>query len=338
MTGLSSLDLFDFGGLLQALAQSLRVGTLRVKSGSKEKYIYLNRGQVEAVYTPRSMYRVGRILYNMRALELDELREVLEDQQSGSANGQLGEILLERKLINEDDLQAALRYQVIEEIIEIFYWKDVSYEFFSGSPEETIDERIRNYTRVGGSQDASGMLLQVTKILDDVEQFNRIAPSLKDVYEVVEDVEDLPSAQERPEHVTSLLMLIDGQRDVGEVLREMRMNRFDVMESFCSLRHEGVIRPKNSFELFMLAENLRDTLPADKRCRIYERVAELGVDGFDVTVRLAETYEELSENEKASECYLEHAKMLLEIGDLDSAEPAAGRAVSLNPRSTESRW
>ena len=190
MTGLSSLDLFDFGGLLQALAQSLRVGTLRVRSGSREKYIFLNRGQVEAVFTPRSKYRVGRILYNMGALELDELREVLEERQDGRTVGQLGKVLIERGLIGEEDLEAALRYQVIEEIIEIFYWRDVSYEFYSGDPQETIRARIEGFTRVGGSQDAGGMLLQVTKVLDDVEKFNKIAPSMKDVYDVVEVVDD----------------------------------------------------------------------------------------------------------------------------------------------------
>jgi tetratricopeptide (TPR) repeat protein len=338
MTGLSSLDLFDFGGLLQALAQSLRVGTLRVKSGSREKYIYLNRGQVEAVYTPRSMYRVGRILYNMKALELDELREVLESQQSGCEDGQLGELLLRRKLIEEGDLEAALRYQVVEEVIEIFYWKDVRYEFFPGPLSDVLEERVEEFTRVGGTQDAGGMLLQVTKILDDVEQFNKIAPSLKDIYQVVEDVDDYLASEGRPEYLQSLLKLIDGCRDVGELLREMRMNRFEVMERFCSLRHDGVIRPLNAFELFMLAENLREDIPADKRCRIYERVAELGVDGFDITLRLAQCYEELGEGDKAADCFLEHSRSLIEAGDIDAAETAAARAVTLAPKSTDARW
>jgi len=45
MKGSKSLDVFDFGVLLQALAGSVRNGTLKVVSGEKEKYLHLNYGR-----------------------------------------------------------------------------------------------------------------------------------------------------------------------------------------------------------------------------------------------------------------------------------------------------
>ena len=95
MKGRSSLDVFDFGVLLQALAGSLKVGSLRVVSGPKEKYIGLNRGTIDAIYTTRSRFRLGRILYNMRALEMETLEEVLAKQKSGELKGPIGKVLVE---------------------------------------------------------------------------------------------------------------------------------------------------------------------------------------------------------------------------------------------------
>ena len=101
---ISSLDVFDFGLLLQALAHSLKVGTLRVVNGPREKYIYLNRDKVQAIYTPRSRYRIGRILYHMQAVELDDLQEAILEQ-SGSS-GSFGDYLVEKGLVTADELTA----------------------------------------------------------------------------------------------------------------------------------------------------------------------------------------------------------------------------------------
>ncbi|MEN8150589.1 MAG: DUF4388 domain-containing protein, partial [Planctomycetota bacterium] len=136
MQGRSSLDVFDFGVLLQALAGSLKVGSLRVVSGSKEKYIGLNRGTIDAIYTTRSRFRLGRILYNMRCIEMETLEKVLAGQKSGELSGPIGKVLVECEHISQEDLDAALHYQLVEELLEIFYWSDVGYEFYSVPPEQ----------------------------------------------------------------------------------------------------------------------------------------------------------------------------------------------------------
>ncbi len=334
--GTTSLDVFDFGLLLQALAQSSKVGTLRVVSGTREKYIHIDRGRVEAVYTRRSRFRICRILYNMHVVEMEDLRSVLEEG-SGADGKPLGEVLVEKGLVSEADLQAALHYQMLEELVEVFHWKDLTYEFFGGPPEKAVGPSIRELTRVGGGSDADSVLLEVTKILDDIENFNRTTPSLKDVYEAGVDARSYVEREGLPAHVAGLIELIDGVRDIGEVLREMRLNRFEVMEILRRMREEGLTRPKNALELLMLAENRRDSLPPKKLIRLYERVAELGLDGFDLSLRLAELYEKTGEREKAAACYLEHAGRMSAEGEAEKARAAAEKAVALVPGSPAAR-
>jgi tetratricopeptide (TPR) repeat protein len=335
--GRSTLDVFDFGVLLQALAQSRKEGTLRVTSGGQEKFLCLRAGRVEAVYTPRSRYPLGRILYNLRAVELADVQEVVAAQRDGREQRHLGEALLARGLVGPEDLATALEYQVIEELLEVFYWTKVSYEFFGGTPDRTLGERAATLTRVGGSHDANGILLQITKLLDDFEKYGRTTPSLRDVYELAADPEEYLRSDECAEEARALLPLIDGQRDMTEVVRDVRLTRLEAMEVFHRLREAGLIRPKNSFELFMLAESNRTSLPAEKRARLYERIAELGIQGFDISHRRAEVYEELGRPAEAAEEFLAHSLRREAEGALPAAEEAVTRATAAAPERADLR-
>ena len=64
-----SLDLFDFGVLLQALSQSLKVGVLAVRSGDREKFIALERSKILRVHTRRPKAPLEKVLWNQRAID-----------------------------------------------------------------------------------------------------------------------------------------------------------------------------------------------------------------------------------------------------------------------------
>ena len=111
MKGRDTLDVFDFGLLFQALAHSLKVGTLRVASGIQEKFICLNRGRVDAIYTHRSRFRLGRVLYNLGAVSRRNLRLVLEEQREVGPEERrpIGEALMARGFVNAEQIHHAIR-------------------------------------------------------------------------------------------------------------------------------------------------------------------------------------------------------------------------------------
>jgi len=273
----------------------------------------------------------------MRAVEMEDLTAILEEQRAGKVKAPIGEILVARGLIRAEDLDSALHYQLVEEILEIFYWREISYEFFAEDPEKTLAENDRRLTRIAGDQNAGEILLHVTKIIDDIEKFNQTTPSMKDVYELTRDVDDYVEEVGLPEHIAELLPLIDGDKDMGEVLKEMRLNRLEAMEVFFRLKTDGMIRAKNSFELLMLAENRRNSFSASKRVRLYERATELGVDGFEIAFRTAQTYEELGRKAEAAEHYFTHSKGMERQLNLKAAVAATGRALALCPDRTDIR-
>ena len=330
MKGLKSLDLFDFGVLLQALSNNLKVGVLAVRSGEREKFLELDRARIARVHTRRPKVSLEKVLWNYRAIEKGPLRTALGDIARNPDEGPLDTYLVARGMVTPAALRRAHAYQVIEEILELFYWKNIGFEFYGG--EKGVQNLAgRGLLAVGQPVEVDSILLQCSKTIDDIAKFNEVTPSLRDVYEL------------QPGNVTSLdevvpdpiqrefLLLIDGVRDMREVLKDMRLNRFDALECFYTYRTRGWLRPKNAFELLMLAENRRKDFAIEKRARTLERVNELGVEGFQVLLPLAETYEEMGALEKSARLYATHAQRCLAARDHDGAVRAARKARELRP-------
>ncbi|MCG3133135.1 MAG: Beta-barrel assembly-enhancing protease [Planctomycetes bacterium] len=329
MNGLVSLDLFDFGILLQALSNNLKVGVLAVRSEGRAKYLEIDRNKLIRVLVKKPRVSMEKVLWNYRAVEKAPLRQAIEAVEKDPSEGPLARWLVSRGVTTPAQVRRAAIYQAVEEVLEIFYWKNVGFEFY-GAEDRRVQEDP-TLVAVGEPVDVDSLLLQCTKIIDDIAKFNEVTPSLRDVYELqipsLESLERLvPDPIER-----EFILLIDGVRDMREVLRDMRLNRYDALECFYRFRTRGWLRPKNSFELLMLAENRRGEFPPEKRARVLERVNELGVEGFQIVLPLAEVYEQIGATDKAAQLFARQAQRCREAKDAAGAVQAVRRAVKLMP-------
>ncbi len=335
MRGLASLDLFDFGVLLQALSTNLKVGVLAVRSKGREKFLHMSRDKLLRIYTQTPKVSLVRVLYNLRAADRAVMQRAALEVRANGKLGPLWQYLIHTGTCTPEKVADARRYQMLEEILEVFYWKDVGFEFY---PESGVDYlRKQGLDAVGTSWRMEEMLLRCTKTIDDIALFNSVTPSLRDVYELQFDSMETLEQRVPDPAMREFLLLIDGVRDMREVLKAMRMNRYDVLQLFYEFRKQGWIRPKNGFELLMLAENRRGGFSVAKRSRLLERVDQLGVEGFDVLVALAEAYEELNAPRKATATYVRHARRCLDADDSVHALSAVERAIAISPTDPELR-
>jgi tetratricopeptide (TPR) repeat protein len=325
----------EFGTLLRTLARNLRSGTVLARSGKREKILHLEDGVVRELYARASRFRLGDILYRARAVEMPALQEALTEQRRSGRP--VGEILVGRGDITERQLREATEYRLVEEVLEIYYWNDLTFEFLGESPERFVADQRHPMTRVSADIDAEEMVGRLEKTVADLGRFNEITPSLRDVYELTADAAGYLQADDLDPGLSDFLLLLDGRRDMKEVLRDMRMNRFHVLEFFYQLRIEGKIRAKNGFELLMLAENERPNLSPEKLLRLYERVRELGVEGFEVCRNLAELCVQLDRPRRGAKYYVEMARRALKAGDPEKASEAAHRALELFPEDIDLR-
>ena len=329
MHGLDTLGLFDFGSLLQALANNLKVGVLAVRSGKRVKYLRLERNQLSCIYVRKPKVSLQKVLYNHRSVDKPTLRRAFEVLEESPEMGPLGRYLSEQGLVDRQRMSRAVQYQVLEEVLEIFYWKNVGFEFYTEEGHTGFD--TAGFIQIGEPIHVDTVLIKCTRIIDDIAKFNEVTPSLRDIYELHIDSFEQLKALVPDRAQREFVLLLDGVRDMREVLREMRMNRFEVLEFFYQFRKQERIRPKNAFELLMLAENRRADFSLQKRARLLERVNDFGVEGFEVLLPLARTYEEMGKPAKASPYYLRHARRCFFNNDLEGALKAVESACKLTP-------
>jgi tetratricopeptide (TPR) repeat protein len=329
MQALDSLGMFDFGALLQALANNYKSGVLAVRCGPREKFLRLDRSKLCCLYTRKPRVSIEKVLYNHRSVDKDMIRRARLALDAAPEKGPLTRFLLDAGWVDHERISMAIRYQIVEEVLELFYWKNVGFEFYSDEQGKRFDPT--GMIEVGEPIDVDAVLLRATRIIDDIAKFNEVTPSLRDVYQLqIDSLESLKKLVPDPAQ-REFLLLIDGVNDMREVLRDMRMNRFEVLEFFYRFRSAGWIRPKNAFELLMLAENRRQDFDNLKRVRLLERVNELGIEGFDIMLPLAQTYEAMGDAAKAAPYFRRHAMRARKDGDLEGALRAVRSALKLTP-------
>lgn len=331
MHGRDTLDVFDFGTLFQSLVRTLKTGTLRVSSGETEKYLYMNGGKIEAVFTSQSRFLLGHILVHMRALDREDLRVVLERQKSAPERRPLGESLVAAGLIEASVLDEAVLYQVMEELLEVFYWESPRYQFYPGSIDESLPEVPRQLNRVGATLAVDEVLLYVTKTMDDIARFQVVCPSLRDIYVPLVGVDRLKAhAACIPDDLT-IFNLLDGRRSVADLFNDLTMTQYDAMERLCELRNTEFIRPLDRDELMELATKKSPPLGPELRLSMIIRARELGATDPALWVHSARALEELGQTEDAIEEWLRFSRRSIGGGQTDAAIRGAEEAIRLGP-------
>ncbi len=331
MQGRDTLDVFDFGTLFQSLVRTMKTGTLCVLSGEAEKYLYMNGGKIEAVFTSQSRFLLGHILVHMRALEPVDLESVLERQKSSPERRPLGEGLVAAGLIEKSILDEAILHQMMEELLELFYWESPRYRFYPGPIDETLPEVPRRLNRVGATLPVDEILLYVTKTMDDIARFQAVCPSLRDVYLPLVEIDRIRTHPDCTPDDLRIFGLLDGRRSVADLFNDLIMIQYEVMERLCALRRLEFIRPLEWRELVELATGEDPPPPPAMRLGMITRARELGASDLSLWVHSARALESLDRAGEAIEEWLEFSSRSMDAGQTAAAIRGARAAIRLGP-------
>ncbi|MBI3724119.1 hypothetical protein HY251_09230, partial [bacterium] len=131
----------DLASIFLQLQKKARSGTLRlIGPDGQLKYVYFQKGVVELVKTSKTKTLLGRALLKRRMLTEPQLQAALERQAAGRHQLRLGQILVGMGIVPEAELMNALRFQIAEEVLELFTWSSVRSDFIRGDPPLDIFE------------------------------------------------------------------------------------------------------------------------------------------------------------------------------------------------------
>jgi len=112
--------------ILQILSTDNRTGVLHFEQGQAVRAICLKDGIIVAA-SGGERQRLGQILYDRGLISQEQLEEALE--KTKEEKKRLGEVLLDLGYIHEDSLKELIRYQIQEAVLDISLWAEGDFEY-----------------------------------------------------------------------------------------------------------------------------------------------------------------------------------------------------------------
>ncbi|MBN2490902.1 MAG: tetratricopeptide repeat protein, partial [Planctomycetes bacterium] len=141
----------------------------------------------------------------------------------------------------------------------------------------------------------------------------------------------------RFEEEQSVLVLLDGERDVEEILQDSPLDPYQTLKLLHRFEAMGEIRELNPAELVQVATVFKTKGRFDKCLRLYLQAETVGQGAFDLDLTIGHIYETIGKKDEALARYLSFAETCLNAGERGSGTEAFRRAVHLMPASIETR-
>jgi len=140
-----SIRRFDLASVLQFLAQAEATGVIEVRDFDEYGFIYLMGGRVEGISLPLTDEKLGMRLVKAELLSEQQLSEVLMEETLMSKEEKkakpLGQRLIDRGYMQEDQVRAIMARQTMDQIFALAHWTSGVFEY--DQPEKMPEFKIR---------------------------------------------------------------------------------------------------------------------------------------------------------------------------------------------------
>jgi len=236
------VDLVGLGSLLQLLSHNACEGILSVRKGNDRQAIYFSPGAIRLLSStlPR-VKRIGRIaktLLGPTTISPERLRALLRREKL--LGWTLGQLALTAEPLREDAVRDALRQQVEEEVLDLFFWAQASFDFSEARfPRATAGNPLGSLAL---HANVTSLLLEAARRADELAVLRqtltddsiKILKLPREIYadELGEDVV----------RVDAILPLLNGRRTLRSVLRASIYPRFPTMRAVHKLLSLGYVK------------------------------------------------------------------------------------------------
>src|SRR5437868_2446188 len=134
------LESIGVAELFKTLAEQRATGLLSVNSPMGDKTIAVSQGEVAVCADNLSeRTRLGDLLVARGKINDEQLSDALKTQKANPRT-KLGDVLIKMGVVTPQLIAEALQFQVEEQIIDLFTWKEAAFEFDSDRSIEEMED------------------------------------------------------------------------------------------------------------------------------------------------------------------------------------------------------
>jgi hypothetical protein len=233
------IDDFGIADIFQLIGQQQRSGILTMRSGDKTAEILFVDGMISRanpLYLSPGQDPFGHCMIKAKLITEQNLQRALNTQEESLES--LESVLLELRLLRQDQLQTVHDTLVLETLYDVLQWKRGDYNF-------TVKEMSHD-ERFGTLMSIEHILLDLLRMIDEEPDLARRIPH----YDVIlqreitdeETVESLSIEEELGAYEDVVFGLIDGERTVRDIIDQSLLGRYNTVKSMVNLLDAGYVK------------------------------------------------------------------------------------------------
>ncbi len=222
-----SLSDFGLADILQLIYFQRKTGLLTLEGKlDKVKLLFVD-GNIVGAESKRRMddNRLGKILLKRGLISESDLQAALEEQKKNKAK--LGNIFVEKEFVSKEVLAEIINGQITETVIQLFNWKQGTYEFTS--------QAVPGDKVLSSSLDTQHLLMEGLRLVDEWSLI-RGKVTLDTIFRKQPDF-----SGELDDEETAILKFVDGENDVSTIIDLSGGDNFQISKALLSLMEKGVV-------------------------------------------------------------------------------------------------
>src|SRR2546428_59699 len=217
--------------VLQVLALGQKTGCLSIADRSNFGYIYFDKGRICYASIVNRRDRLGDILVKHQKITSNQLDAAIH-RQSKERDKKLGEILVGMGVISQEDLERYMRVQIEESVYYLFTWTQGTFNFESEVRPERQDFLV--------NINPESLLLEGARRVDEWSLIEKKIPSFDLIFTVDKDRLAISEAA-LTETQQRVLPLLDGARDMNQVIEDSGLGEFEIGKALYGLITAGFV-------------------------------------------------------------------------------------------------
>jgi len=245
-----SLTDFGLADILQLIYFQRKTGILALEGRMDKVKLLFVEGNIVGAESKRRLddNRLGKILLKKGLITEADLQASLEEHKR--TKEKLGTILIEKGFVDKKVIAEIINGQITETVIQLFSWKQGTYEFTSqGVPPDKVHST---------SLDTQHLLMDGLRIVDEWSEI-RGKITLDTIFKRSEK-----GSSDLSEEEIEVFKYVDGENDVSTIIDLSGGDNFEVSKALLSLMEKGSVAAVESAPVVSAAETV-----AEKRARSY---------------------------------------------------------------------
>jgi hypothetical protein len=233
------IDDFGIADIFQLIGQQQRSGILTMNSGNKTAEILFANGMISRanpLYLSPGRDPFGQCMIKAKLITEQSLQRALKTQDESLES--LESVLLELRLLRQDQLQTVHDTLLLETLYDVLQWKRGDYDF-------TVKE-VSHDERFGTLMSIEHILLDLLRMIDEEPDLARRIPHhdiiLQREFIDEEVMESLNIEEELGAYEDIVFNLIDGKHTVQDIIDQSLLGRYNTIKSAGNLLDAGYVK------------------------------------------------------------------------------------------------